>query len=71
MGSVSCQFSYRLFSSLRSRERGEGDVNFPLKRKLPQFLLPVHRMLRLEFIAPVVRKERRYESEGHEQREVS
>lgn len=59
MGSVSCQFSYRLFSSLRGPERGDGHVNFPLKRKLPQFLLLVHLMLRLESIAPVVRKERR------------
>ena len=29
------------------------DANFPLKRKVPLFLLPLHLILRLEFTAPV------------------
>ena len=38
----------------RGLEEGAGeDANFPLKRKVPPFLLPLHLMLRLEFTAPV------------------
>lgn len=55
VGCVSCHLFYQLFSRLRGLGVwgwGE-DANFPLKRKVPPFLLPLHLMLRLEFTAPV------------------